>query len=138
VENINPNQITMNSGGTKNVKMVVLVHTVDAPGETCDPGEFSEPTKINLTMVDGDGIEIVDNGKTVVCKHTDESFNVKRTVIIKSPENCEGGVVPPPRPDFSLGIITSTGSAFVSDGDGGWVPNGAAPYEEDTEIKCFE
>jgi hypothetical protein len=137
VENINPNQITLHGGGTKNVKMVVLVHTVDAPGETCDDGEFSEPTKIKLTMVDDDDI-IVDNGKTVVCKGGGGTFNVKRTVVVKSPEDCEGGAVPPPKPDFSLGIIKSTGAAFVSDGDGGWVPNGTTPYTEDTRIKCFE
>jgi hypothetical protein len=127
VENINPNQITLQSGGSKNVKMVVLVHTVDAPGATCDPGEFSEPTKINLTMVPDVGDIIVDNGKTVVCKHTDETFSVKRTVLIKSPENCAGGVPPPPKPDFSLGTITATGSA-----------PGTADYVEGIKIKCFE
>ncbi len=121
------------------MKMVVLVHTVDAPGETCDPGEFSEPTKIKLTMVPDVGDIIVDNGKTVVCKHTDETFNVKRTVVVKSPENCEGVVEPPPRPDFSLGIITSTGAALVWDGDvGDWVSNGTTPRVESTKIKCFE
>jgi hypothetical protein len=35
--------------------------------------------------------------------------------------------VPPPKPDFSLGTITSTGSA-----------PGTADYVEDIKIKCFE
>jgi hypothetical protein len=41
--------------------------------------------------------------------------------------NCENGAVPPPKPDFSLGLITSTGSA-----------PGTADYVESTKIKCFE
>jgi hypothetical protein len=35
--------------------------------------------------------------------------------------------VPPPKPGFSLGTITSTGSA-----------PGTADYVESTSIKCFE
>jgi hypothetical protein len=41
--------------------------------------------------------------------------------------NCENGAVPPPKPGFSLGTITSTGSA-----------PGTATYVEDISIKCFE
>jgi hypothetical protein len=107
--------------------MVVIVHAVDAPGATCDAGEFSNPTKINLKMVDDTGDELVDNGKTVVCKADDAEFNIKRTVVVQSPLNCENGAVPAPKPDFSLGTITSTGSA----------PH-TTDYVEDTKIKCFE
>jgi hypothetical protein len=42
--------------------------------------------------------------------------------------NCENGAVPPPKPDFSLGTITSTGSGSV----------GTSVYVENTKIKCFE
>jgi hypothetical protein len=38
----------------------------------------------------------------------------------------ENGAVPPPKPDFSLGTITTTGSA------------GTSVYVENTKIKCFE
>jgi hypothetical protein len=41
--------------------------------------------------------------------------------------NCENGAVPSPKPGFSLGTITSTGSA-----------PGTADYVESTRIKCFE
>jgi hypothetical protein len=52
---------------------------------------------------------------------------VKRTVSFEGPLNCENGAVPPPKPDFSLGTITSTGSA-----------PGTADYVESIKIKCFE
>jgi hypothetical protein len=53
--------------------------------------------------------------------------NVQLDVFFQAPLNCENGAVPPPKPDFSLGTITSTGSA-----------PGTADYVESTRIKCFE
>jgi len=53
--------------------------------------------------------------------------NLKRNVFFRSPLNCENGAVPPPKPDFSLGTITSTGSA-----------PGTTDYVEGIRIKCFE
>jgi hypothetical protein len=41
--------------------------------------------------------------------------------------NCENGVVPPPKPDFSLGTITSTGTGSA----------GTSVYVENTKIKCM-
>ena len=82
---------------------------------------------MNVQLVQSVGDIIVDSGKTVVCKHTDETFSVKRTVLIKSPENCAGGVPPPPKSGFSLGTITAAGSA-----------PGTADYVESISIKCFE
>jgi len=106
--------------------MVVSFHAVDAPGATCDPGEFSKPTPINLKMEDERGNILIDSAKTVVCEQG-VTMNIKRNVFFKGPLNCENGAVPPPKPDFSLGTITSIGSA-----------PGTADYVESTRIKCFE
>ena len=49
VQNINPNQVVLQNVGTggkgadSTRKMVMIVQAVDAPGATCDAGEFSEP-----------------------------------------------------------------------------------------------
>jgi len=104
----------------------VTLDAVDAPGATCDPGEFSNPTPVNLKMEDDRGNILIDSAKTVVCKQG-ATTSVKREVFFRGPLNCENGVVPPPKPDFSLGTITSTGSA-----------PGTADYVESTKIKCFE
>ncbi len=99
---------------------------MDAPGATCDPGEFSNPTQVNIKMEDDGGNILIDSAKTVVCEQG-VTTNLKRTVLFQGPLNCENGAVPPPKPDFSLGTITSTGSA-----------PGTADYVESTKIKCFE
>ena len=127
VIDINPNQITLQSGGTKNVKMAVIVHAVDAPEATCDPGEFSAPTKIGLSMVDDSGNFLIGNGKTVVCKAEDAESSTERTVVVESPAHCANGAVPPPGSNFSLGTITSTGTGSL----------GTTDYVEDTRIKCL-
>jgi hypothetical protein len=123
VQNINPNQVTLRAGGSRNVKMVVIVSAVDAPNATCDPGEISAPTKIALKMVDYDGNELINNGKITTCKGGDAEKNIQRTVLFQSPLNCGDGV------------IKSTATTLTVPG---LLPNGAAPYEEDTKIKCFE
>jgi len=107
-------------------KMAMTVHAVDAPGATCDPGEFSNPTPVNLRMEDERGNILIDSAKTVVCG-PGVTKNVTRNVFFRGPLNCENGAVPPPKPDFSLGTIAATGSA-----------TGAADYVEGIKIKCFE
>jgi hypothetical protein len=132
VENINPNQVVLQNVGTGGKgsdatrKMVVTLNAVDAPGATCDPGEFSAPTSVNLKMEDDRGNILIDSAKTVVCEQG-VTMNVKRSVFFRGPLNCENGALPPPKPDFSLGTITSTGSA-----------PGTADYVEGIKIKCFE
>jgi len=140
VTNINPNQVVIQNvgtggkGSTSNRNMVVIVHAVDAPGATCDPGEFSDPTSVNLMMVDDDGHVLINSSKTIVCEGgtkedgTPITKNVKRDVFFQGPDNCENGAVPPPKPDFSLGTITSVGTGSV----------GTSFYVENTKIKCFE
>jgi hypothetical protein len=132
VQNINPNQVvlqnvsTSGKGSDSTKKMVMIVKAVDAPGATCDPGEFSAPTRINLRMEDDRRNVLVDSAETIVCKHG-VTTNLKRNVVFQGPLNCENGAVPSPRPGFSLGTITSMGSA-----------PGTAAYVESTKIKCFE
>ena len=77
-------------------------------------------------MEDDRGNILSDSAKTVVCEQG-VTTNLKRNVFFQAPVNCENGAVPPPKPDFSLGSITSTGSA-----------PGTADYVESTSIKCFE
>ena len=105
----------------------MTLNAVDGPGETCDPGEFSDWTLVNLKMVDDDGDVLVDHYEWVICEGGSVTTKVKRDVFFQGPMNCENGVVPSPKPGFSLGTITSTGSVF-----------GTAVYVESTKIKCFE
>jgi hypothetical protein len=132
VQNINPNQVVLQNVGTggkganSTRKMVMIVHAVDAPGATCDPGEFSAPTPVNLKMEDDSGNILIDSAKTIVCEQG-VTVNLKRIVLLQGPANCENGAVPPPKPDFSLGTITSTGSA-----------PGTTDFVEITTIKCTE
>jgi hypothetical protein len=132
VQNINPNQVVLKNVGTggkgsdNTRKMVMTLDAVDAPGATCDPGEFSDPTPIKLKMEDDSGNILVDSTKIVVCEHG-VTTNLKRNVLFQGPLNCENGAVPPSKPGFSLGAITSTGSA-----------PGTADYVEGIKIKCFE
>ncbi len=111
------------------MKVNMTVRAVDNFPATCEAGEFSEPTKINLRMVDDTGDVLIDNGKTIVCEGGGggATISVKRNVVVQSPVNCENGAVPPPRPDFTLGTITSTGSA-----------SGTTDYVKAISIKCFE
>jgi hypothetical protein len=53
--------------------------------------------------------------------------NLELDASFQSPLNCEYGAPPSPKPGFSLGTITSTGSA-----------PGTVDYVEGTKIKCFE
>ena len=99
---------------------------VDGPGETCDPGESSKPTPINLKMEDDGGNVLVDSVETVVCEQG-VTTTVKWDVFFQGPLNCENGSVPAPKPGFSLGTITTTGSAPLT-----------PYYVESTGIKCFE
>jgi hypothetical protein len=103
--------------------MTMITHAVDAPGATCDRGEFSNPTSINLRMVDDDGDVLVDSSKTIVCEGGGKTTNVKRKVFFRGPENCEGSVAPSIK---STGTITSTGTGSA----------GTPDYVEDTAITC--
>jgi len=107
--------------------MVLIVHAVDAPGATCDPGELSEPTAINLHMVDDDGHGIYNDGKITVCEGGAGSTNVKLDVFFQGPENCENSDVPTggahPK---STGFATSTATGSP----------GTTPHVESTAIKC--
>ncbi len=104
----------------------MILNAVNTPGATCDPGEFSNPTPINLKMEDDRHNILIDSAKLVVCEQG-VTTNLKRNILFQGPLNCENGAVPPPKPDFSLGTITSTGSA-----------PGTADHVESTKIKCFE
>ena len=132
VQNINPHQVVLQNvgmggkGADSTRKVVMSLVAVNAPGATCDPGEVSVPTRVNLKMEDDGGNVLIDSSKIVVCKHG-ETKNLKRDVLFQGPLNCEDGAVPPTKPGFSLGTITSTGSA-----------PGTADYVESTRIKCFE
>jgi hypothetical protein len=132
VTSINSNQVVLQKvatggkGSDRTAKMVMTFRAVDAPGATCDPGEFSAPTPVNLKMEDDRGNILIDSAKTVVCGHG-MTTNLKRNVFFQGPLNCENGAVPSPESAFSLGTITSTGS----------VP-GTTDYVESTSIKCFE
>jgi hypothetical protein len=121
------NVATGGKGADATRKMVMIVHAVDAPGATCDPGEFSNPTLVNLKMVDDDGDVLVNSSERIVCEGASVTTTVKWDVFFQGPMNCKNGAVPSPKPGFSLGTITSTGSA-----------SGTAAYVEDISIKCFE
>jgi hypothetical protein len=132
VRNINPNQIVLQNvraggkGATGTKKMAMIVYAVNGPGSTCDPGEISYPTRVNLKMEDDSGNILVDSAKVVVCRQGVTTI-MTRNVFFQGPLNCESGAVPDPISKVSTGTITSTGSA-----------PGATDYVESTRIKCFE
>jgi hypothetical protein len=108
VQNINSNQVVLQNvvsggkGSSATRKMVMAVHAVDAPGATCDIGEFSDPTPVNLVMVDDDGDGVFNGGKTIVCEGGGVATDVKLDVFFQGPLNCENGAVPPPKPNSPL------------------------------------
>ena len=63
----------------------------------------------------------------IACEGGGVTINLKRDAVFQGPLNCENGAMLPPKPDFSLGTITATGSA-----------PGTADYVEGIKIKCFE
>jgi hypothetical protein len=135
VVNIQPNQVSLRNvatagkGSTLMRNMVLILHGVDAPGKTCDPGDFSAPTSINLTMLDDDGDILLNRSKTTVCG-ADKTTNVKIGVGFEGPLNCEGSAVPSGGPggrqSLSTGTITSTGTGSL----------GTPVRVENTRIKC--
>ena len=88
VQNINPNQIVLKNvanGGSATKKMVVIVHAVDNLPATCDFGEISKPTSINLKMVDDDGDVLIDSSTIVECEGGGKTANVKINVFFQGP-----------------------------------------------------
>ena len=129
--NVNPNSVnlrnvaTVGKGSSAVRKIVVIVHAVDAPGATCDPGELSDPTYVNLHMVDDDGDGVFNDGKTIVCEGGRASSNVRLDVFVQGPKSCLDSAVPDGR---STGAITATATGSV----------GTAPYVEDIDVRCAE
>jgi hypothetical protein len=129
VTNITPQTTNLDDVGTggknssRTRRINVQVRTVDAPGETCDPGETSGNQRINLHMVDDDGDVLVDSAKDVVC--SGRTQHVVRSVFFQGPLNCKDSEVPGRGPPTSTGIITATGSA-----------SGTADYVNEMEINC--
>ena len=140
VDNVNPNQVVLKNvatGGTfssKTKKMILIVHAEDAPGASCDAGEVSNPTSINLTMEDDDcggppencgstGDILIDSRKTIVCE-PGKTTNVMRDVFVEGPLHCESSAVP--SPTFSNGDVTATVSIA-----------GQPDFVEVLNVKCF-
>jgi len=109
--------------------MVVVVHGVDAPGKTCDPGDFSAPTSIHLQMVDDDGDIVIDASKTAVCR-ADTATTVKIAVAFEGPSNCAGSAIPSGGPGRGQSVSTAT---MMSTGTGS---PGTRVRVENTRIKC--
>ncbi len=104
--------------------MNVNLVAVDAPGARCNPNETSEPTSVNLRMVDDGGDVIIDRSKTVVCSGRPNTVaHVKIGVTFKGPENCKDGLVPAFQSTGNI-AVTATGSA------------GTAIFAGNTKIKC--
>ena len=100
------------------------LQALEAPGARCNPNESSEPTSINLRMVDDGGDVIIDRSKTVVCTgQPNVTTNVKIGVTFRGPDNCKDGVVPA---NQSTGNITSTGTGSA----------GTAAFVRNVKIKC--
>ena len=72
-----------------------------------------------------DGDVLIDSAKTATCNGGAQK--VDRKVLIQSPLNCAGSVVPSGPSGFTAGVIRATGSA-----------PGTADYVEDLTINCHE
>ena len=102
---------------------MVSLRAADAPGTSCDAGEVSAPTSVNIKMEDDDGDVLIDGSKTVVCSHGQRT-SLKRDVFFQGPLNCKDSAVP--ASGFTNGDITATVSI-----------NDVAVYEEIHNLKCF-
>ena len=128
-DNVNPNLTTLTGvangakGFSGNRRMRVILRGADAPGATCDLGEASAPTSVNLKMVDDDGDIMIDSAKTIVCKGGEEKA-LKRDVFWQGPLNCKDSAVPAGR--FSDGDITATVSIA-----------GQPDFVDVLTLKCF-
>jgi hypothetical protein len=111
--------------------MVIIVQSVDAPGATCDPGDFSEPTSINLHMVDDDGDGVFNDSKTIVCEGGGATTNVKMDVLFRGPKNCLDSV-PPFDPGSAVGKSTGTVTSTATGSAG------TPAVVESTLVKCSE
>jgi len=99
---------------------------VDAPGAKCKPNQFSDPTPINLRMVDDTGDVLIDRSKTIVCSgRPNELTTVKFPVRFVGPNNCKDGVAPDGN-KLSTGTITNTATGSP----------GTVVYVDTTTIKC--
>jgi hypothetical protein len=115
-------------GSTLTKNMAVLLDAVDAPGAKCGPNESSDPTPINLRMVDDTGDVLVNRTKSVVCSgRPNVVTSLKIPVKFVGPKNCKDGAVPSGKKP-STGNITSTATGSP----------GTAVYVENTRIKCKE
>jgi hypothetical protein len=104
--------------------MVIVLHAVDAPGRTCDPGEESPPTWVNLRMVDDDGDVLIDSAKNgITCVGGAPDVNLKRSVLFQA-KNCEDSRIPDPG-EITSGDITATASVA-----------GLPDYVETLTAKC--
>ncbi len=133
--NVNPNQEVLRNvaaggkGSTGVRKMTVILEGQDAPGQNCRGNAVSDPTKINLKMVDDDGDVLIDSGKTIVCTANNvgvHAFSLEREVFFRGPLNCENSAVP--TGGFSNGDITATVSVAGQPDD----------FVEVFNLKCFE
>ena len=70
----------------------MIVQAVDAPGATCDPGEFSNPTSVNLKMEDDRGNILIDSAKTVVCEGGTDEFGAPLTINLKRERLLPGSI----------------------------------------------
>ena len=130
--NVNPNQTTLKSvgnggkGASETRQMRIIFNAADAPGATCDLGESSVSTSVNLRMVDDDGDVLVDSAKNFVCLNEgpNDLPTAKRDVFWQGPKNCENSDVPTGK--FSTGDITATVSIA-----------GQTDFVEVLNIKCF-
>jgi len=104
--------------------MVIILLAEDAPGKSCDEGETSAQTPVNLRMVDDTGFVMEDGAKTVVCK-AGQTTNLERDVFWQGKENCKDSAVPDG--SFSDGDVTATVSIA-----------GQPDYVEVLNAKCFE
>jgi hypothetical protein len=133
VIDITPGQISLRNVGTPGAKgskltknVTVILDAVDAPGARCKPNEFSDPTPVNLRMVDDTGDVLVDRSKSVVCSgRPNELTAVKIPVKFEGPNNCKDGAVPTGNKP-STGNIASTATGSP----------GTPVYQETTRIKC--
>jgi len=115
-------------GSSNTRKVSIYYHTDDAPGRRCNGNEASEPTLLNLKMVDNDGDILIDDGKTVVCRARDKqvgALTLTREVFFQGPKNCLDSAVPTGK-GFTDGPVTATASI---------------PYQElvgEVNVKCRE
>jgi hypothetical protein len=109
-------------GSTIERSITVQLEAQEASPGSCPYGATSNPTTVNLNIVDDDGDLVFDRSKNSFVCTSGEKVHAKFGVRYTGPENCKDSLVPNKQ--------TSTGTLFVT------ATTADGTYEDTLRIQC--